>query len=75
MIWYYTLHSGVHATVAGVSAALAVLLQLDRGGDSLLLRMEHALFILPLFGLAQRLEGASWMHLWGMALLCGIGSR
>ena len=59
LAWYFTLHSGVHATVAGVAAALAIPLQLDRGGDSLLLRMEHALtpwvayFILPLFGLAN----------------------
>jgi Na+:H+ antiporter, NhaA family len=59
LAWYCTLHSGVHATVAGVAAALAIPLQLDRGGDSLLLRMEHALtpwvayLILPLFGLAN----------------------
>jgi Na+:H+ antiporter, NhaA family len=59
LAWYCTLHSGVHATVAGVAAALAIPLQLDRGGDSLLLRMEHALtpwvayFILPLFGHRQ----------------------
>jgi len=57
--WYCTLHSGIHATVAGVAAALFIPLRLDRGGDSLLLRMEHALapwiayFVLPLFGLAN----------------------
>ncbi len=57
--WYCTLHSGVHATVAGVAAALLVPIRLDSGGDSLLLRMEHALTpwvayaILPLFGLAN----------------------
>jgi NhaA family Na+:H+ antiporter len=123
--WLCTLHSGVHATVAGVAAALFVPLRLDAGGDSLLLRMEHALapwvgyLILPLFGLANagaqlaggwsdllaplplgiaaglflgkqagilgaiwlavrlrfavRPAGAGWLHLWGMALLCGIG--
>ena len=59
LTWYCTLHSGVHATVAGVAAALAIPLRLDKGGDSLLLRMEHALapwvafLILPLFGLAN----------------------
>lgn len=58
-LWYAVLHSGVHATVAGVLAALCVPLKLDRGGDSLLLRMEHALapvsayFIVPLFGFAN----------------------
>lgn len=125
-LWFAVLHSGVHATVAGVLAALTVPLRLDRDGDSLLLRMEHALaplsayLIVPLFGfanagvsfaglapaallaplplgivlglllgkqigilgaiwtaqrfgLAQPPSGASWMQLWGMALLCGIG--
>ena len=126
LAWLCTLHSGVHATVAGVAAAFMIPIRLDSGGDSLLLRMEHALapwvtyLILPLFalanagtelagggehgltsplplavaaglvlgkqlgiftaiwaacrfGLAQRPAGASWMQLWGMALLCGIG--
>ena len=59
LAWLCTLHSGVHATVAGVAAALAIPLRLDGKGDSLLLRMEHAMtpwvayFILPLFGLAN----------------------
>jgi NhaA family Na+:H+ antiporter len=126
LAWFCTLHSGVHATVAGVAAALAIPLRPNAGGDSLLLRMEHALtpwvayLILPLFALANagtelaapgginllaplpmaiagglvlgkqfgilgaiyaacrvgighRPEGASWVQLWGMALLCGIG--
>ena len=125
-LWYAVLHSGVHATVAGVLAALCVPLRLDARGDSPLLRMEHALapvsayLIVPLFGfanagvslagvglagltaalplgvalglflgkqagimgaiwLAQRTglarppAGATWLQLWGMALLCGIG--
>ena len=59
LAWLSMLHSGVHATVAGVLAAIAVPLKLGRGGDSILLRMEHALvpwnayLILPLFGLAN----------------------
>ena len=59
LAWLCTLHSGVHATVAGVAAALAVPMRLDGAGDSLLLRMEHALapwvayLILPLFALAN----------------------
>ena len=122
-LWLAILHSGVHATVAGVLAALTVPVALDRHGDSPLLRLEHALVgvsgfvIVPLFGLASagvalgagnllaplplgialglilgkqagimlavlgceraglgtRPEGAGLLHLWGMALLCGIG--
>jgi NhaA family Na+:H+ antiporter len=58
-LWYAVLHSGVHATVAGVLTALTVPLKLDRDGDSLLLRMEHAMAplsayaIVPLFGFAN----------------------
>ncbi len=121
-LWYAVLHSGVHATVAGVAAAMTVPLKVDRGGESLLLRMEHALvpwnayLIVPLFGLANagvalagspnltlplavglglflgkqlgifgaifladrsgfapRPAGASWVQLWGLSVLCGIG--
>jgi NhaA family Na+:H+ antiporter len=124
--WWCMLHSGVHATIAGVLAALAIPLRLDQEGDSLLLRLEHALApwsayaIVPLFGFANagvslagagpaallsplplaiaaglflgkqagvfaaillahrtgfatRPAGASWLQIWGMALLCGIG--
>lgn len=58
-LWYCVLHSGVHATVAGVLAALAIPLDLDRRGNSPLLRLEHALtpwsafLIVPLFGFAN----------------------
>lgn len=58
-LWFAVLHSGVHATVAGVLAALCVPLRLDGHGDSPLLRMEHALaplsayLIVPLFGFAN----------------------
>jgi NhaA family Na+:H+ antiporter len=122
-LWLAVLHSGVHATVAGVLAAFTVPVALDRHGDSPLLRLEHKLvgpsgfFIVPLFGLANagvalgagnplaplplgialglilgkqagimlavlgceraglglRPAGAGLLHLWGMALLCGIG--
>ena len=126
-LWFAVLHSGVHATVAGVLAAFTIPLKPDhRTGDSLLLRLEHGLapwnayVIVPLFGfanagvafgsgglgavlaplplaigaglflgkqagvlgvialaekagLAQRPSGASWVQLWGVAALCGIG--
>lgn len=58
-LWYCVLHSGVHATIAGVAAALTVPLKLNGAGNSPLLRLEHALvpwnayLIVPLFGLAN----------------------
>ena len=58
-LWYCVLHSGVHPTIAGVLAAFTIPLSLDSKGDSLLLRMEHALvpwsayLIVPLFGFAN----------------------
>jgi NhaA family Na+:H+ antiporter len=125
-LWACVLYSGIHATIAGVLAAFTVPLRNDRHGDSMLLRLEHALtpwnsfVIVPLFGFAnagvalgglglgalvdplplaialglfvgkqagimaalfacRRLglaplpAGASWLQLWGMAILCGIG--
>ncbi|MDE2412229.1 MAG: Na+/H+ antiporter NhaA [Sphingomonadales bacterium] len=59
VLWFTVLHSGVHATVAGVLAALCVPLRPINRGDSLLLRMEHTLapisayLIVPLFGFAN----------------------
>lgn len=58
-LWFAVLHSGVHATIAGVLAALTVPLALNKKHDSPLLRLEHALvapngfLIVPLFGLAN----------------------
>lgn len=124
-LWYCVLNSGVHATIAGVLFAFTIPLRLHHG-DSMLLRIEHALVpwssyvIVPLFGFANagvalggigvdgvldpvplgialglflgkqigifaaiavsdrvgfapRPAGASWVQLWGMAVLCGIG--
>lgn len=59
LLWLAVLHSGVHATIAGVLAALTVPMTLNRHGDSALLRLEHALvwpsgfIVVPLFGLAN----------------------
>ena len=59
VLWYALLHSAVHAPVVGWAAALTVPRNLDRRGESLLLRMEHALVpwngfvIVPLFGFAN----------------------
>lgn len=58
-LWACVLHSGIHATVAGVLAALTVPVKMQGHGDSLLLRIEHALApwcsygIAPLFALAS----------------------
>ena len=127
LLWLAVLQSGVHATVAGVLAALAVPVRATPAApdaeDSTLHQMEHALhkpvawFIVPLFGstnagvslgessalatlpvavmlglflgkqvgifgsvwIAAKLKiaappkGASWMQIYGVALLCGIG--
>lgn len=125
-LWYCVLNSGIHATIAGVVFAFAIPLKNSPKGDSMLLRLEHALVpwngyvIVPLFGFANagvalgktglaaladpvplgvalglflgkqagilaaiaiadrvgfapRPSGASWLQLWGMAVLCGIG--
>lgn len=129
-LWYFTLLSGVHATVAGVLAAMTVPVRRTPGApdaaDSPLHRLEHAVhpwsayLIVPLFGfanagltidraalsallsplpiavaaglfigkqigifggiwtahwlgVAKRPGGVSWLQLYGMALLCGIG--
>jgi Na+:H+ antiporter, NhaA family len=63
VLWYFELLSGVHATVAGVLAAMAVPIKLTPAApdaeDSTLHRMEHALhpwvafLIVPVFGFAN----------------------
>jgi NhaA family Na+:H+ antiporter len=129
-LWVAVLLSGVHATVAGVLAALTIpLVRSPAAPDdpaSLLHRLEHAIqpsvayLIVPLFGfanagvtigglglsaffaplplgiaaalfigkqigifgsvrlavalgLASLPRGASWLHIYGVAMLCGIG--
>ncbi len=77
LLWYATLLSGVHATIAGVLAAFAIPLRRTVGApdaeDSLLHRLEHALakpvafFIVPLFGFAN--AGVSLEGVGGDALL------
>ncbi|WP_336963945.1 Na+/H+ antiporter NhaA [Sphingobium aquiterrae] len=130
LLWYAVLLSGVHATIAGVLAALAVPIRRTPGApdavDSPLHRLEHALHpwsayvIVPLFGfanagvalsgigladivaplplgvaaglflgkqlaifaavwlcvrigIATRPRGATWLQIYGVAMLCGIG--
>ncbi len=130
LLWYATLLSGVHATIAGVMAAFAIpfrrTIAAPDAEDSPLHRLEHALvkpvafLIVPIFGfanagvslagislaalvaplplgiamglflgkqlgiftsvwivvklgIAARPSHASWMQVYGVALLCGIG--
>lgn len=130
LLWYATLLSGVHATIAGVLAAFAIpfrrTLAAPDAEDSALHRLEHVLvkpvafLIVPIFGftnagvslagvslatlvaplplgiamglflgkqlgiftsvwivaklgIAARPSHASWLQVYGVALLCGIG--
>ena len=79
--WYGVLHSGVHATVAGVLAAFTIPLRLNAAGDSPLLRLEHALvpwsayLIVPLFGFANagvELAGAGMMTHLSLGIALGL---
>ena len=129
-LWYAMLLSGVHATIAGVLAAMAIPFERTPGAPdsehSPLHRLEHGLHpwvafaIVPLFGFANagvdvsgltaeqlfaplplgiaaglflgkqagifgsvwlsvklgiagKLRGATWLQVYGVAMLCGIG--
>jgi len=130
ILWYCVLSSGVHATIAGVLAALCIPIERTPGAPdsktSPLHIMEHAIhpwssyLIIPVFGFAnagvslegmgleqvfaplplgialglfvgkqigifgsvwiavktgfaEKLGGASWMQIYGVSMLCGIG--
>lgn len=81
LLWYSVLHSGVHATLAGVALALTIPADArDDLGDTPLITLEHALhrfvpfLILPLFGFAN--AGVSFAGLtledWLQPLTLGI---
>lgn len=58
VLWYCVLHSGVHATIAGVAAALTIPM-VGKDDNTMLERTEHALapwsayLVVPLFGFAN----------------------
>lgn len=130
ILWYLVLMSGVHATIAGVLAALMIPITKTPGApdsaESPLHKLEHAItpwsayFIIPIFGFANagvhigemtvgeifaplplgiaaglfigkqigifgsiwlcvkagfasRMTGASWLQIYAVSILCGIG--
>lgn len=130
ILWYFVLRSGVHATIAGVLAAMMIPIIVTPGApdakNSPLHIMEHAIhpwsayLIIPVFGFANagvnlsgmglenllaplpmgialglflgkqigifgsvwlavktgfasKLRGATWLQIYGVAMLCGIG--
>lgn len=125
VLWYCVLNTGVHATIAGVVAALTIPMH-RKDGNSMLERLEHGLapwsayLVVPVFGFANagvslagmslsnlldplpvaiaaglvvgkqlgifsiiwisekigfapRPDNASWLEVWGISILCGIG--
>lgn len=78
-VWWFMLHSGIHATIAGVLVAFTIPFHKD-DSKSLSAKMEHALhlpvafIILPLFALANTaitINGGSLAH-FSFPLAAGI---
>jgi Na+:H+ antiporter, NhaA family len=74
VLWFFVLHSGVHATLAGVALAFTIPLRTGAKshGDEPLLRLEHALqpwvayLVVPVFGFANAgvsFDGLTWAAL------------
>jgi NhaA family Na+:H+ antiporter len=82
VLWWFTLASGIHATVAGVLAALAIPMR-DTAGRSPLIAAEHALkpwvllLIMPVFAIANagapigRIDAETLTH--PLTLATGLG--
>ncbi|OZA93923.1 MAG: Na+/H+ antiporter NhaA [Erythrobacter sp. 34-65-8] len=58
VLWYFVLNSGIHATIAGVVAALTIPM-VGKNDDTMLERLEHGLapwsayLVVPIFGFAN----------------------
>jgi NhaA family Na+:H+ antiporter len=74
VLWFFVLHSGVHATLAGVALALTIPLRTGAKPhhDEPLLRLEHTLqpwvayLVVPVFGFANAgvsFDGLTWSAL------------
>ena len=72
VLWYFVLNSGVHATIAGVVAALTIPMR-GKDDDTMLEHLEHGLapwsayLVVPVFGFAN--AGVEFGHLGMQALL------
>ena len=83
LMWYFMLHSGVHATIAGVLLAFAIPFR-DGGQHSPSRKVQHflhkpvAFFILPIFALANTsipLDGdlsAALVHWSSLGIIAGL---
>ena len=83
VLWFCVLNSGVHATIAGVVAALTIPLN-RRDGNSMVERLEHTLapwsayLVVPVFGFANAgvsLDGLGVEALWDplpLAIAAGL---
>lgn len=75
VLWYCVLHSGIHATIAGVLAAFFIPMR-GENDDTMLERIEHALapwnayLVVPVFGFAN--AGVSMAGLGLSALLAPL---
>lgn len=71
MLWYFVLNSGVHATIAGVAAAMMIPM-VGKNDETMLERLEHQLapwsayLIVPVFGFANAGVNLSGLGLAGV---------
>ena len=71
VLWYFVLNSGIHATIAGVVAALTIPM-VGKDDDTMLERLEHGLspwssyLVVPVFGFANAGVNLSGIGIAGM---------